>query len=80
MSESSDKRDKDEKITGAEDINCNGDGRDDMNTGAGGESLEWIRFLSPSARTEALGTTEKAKASLLSALRKELKLEKVRVK
>ena len=50
--ESSDNKDEENDRTGAEYINEDGygdvdrDGRSDSNTGAGGGSAEWLRFLS----------------------------------
>ena len=74
LSERSDDNDEDDDGTGSEDNNCDGngncDGRGDRNTGAGGGSVEWMRFLSPSALAEALGAMAKAKASLSKKLKK----------
>ena len=80
--ESYDNKDEDDNGTGAEGNNYDGDGngRGDINTGAGGGSVEWIRFLSPSARMEALGAMEKSKASSSTASRKNLKLGKSKSK
>ena len=60
--ESSDNKYEDDDETGAKDINCdgNGNGRGDRNNGTGRGSAEWIGFLSPSARTEALGALKKS--------------------
>ena len=62
-SESSDDKYEDDDGTGAKDINCNGDrdGVGNRNTGSRGGSASWIRFLSPSPRTEALGAIEKVR-------------------
>ena len=72
--ESSDKEDEYDDGTGAKYINCDidgdGDGGGDKNTGAGGGYAEWLKFLSPSARTEALGAMAKSKASSSTVPRK----------
>ena len=72
LSEISDNKDKDDNRNSAKDNKCDGDGdgEPDRNTGAGGRSAEWLRFLSLSAKTEALGTMAKAKAySLISSIK-----------
>ena len=51
-------------------------GGGDRNTGARGGSAEWMGFLRPSAPTEALDATEKAKASLSKKSREKPKLVK----
>ena len=67
LSERSDNNDGDDDGTGAEYNKCygasNGDGRGDMNTGAGGRSAEWLVFLIPSALTEAFGALGNSNAS-----------------
>ena len=72
LSGSSNDEDEEDDGTGAEDINgdSNGNGGGDRDTGAGGRSAEWLRFLSLGARAEVLSAMAKAKASLLTASRK----------
>ena len=53
LSESSDDKYEYEDITCAKDINDNGDGGGDRNTGARGESAEWLGLISLGAKTEA---------------------------
>ena len=82
-SDSSDDEDEEDDGTSAKDIN--GDGNCDngggRNTCTIGGSIEWIRFLSPGAQTEALGATAKAEAPSPTASRKKNKAgRKVRVK
>ena len=71
--ESSDDENEEEDGTGVREINGNvnsdGDGGGDRNTGDGGGSTEWLRFLSPGAQTEELGAMAKAKESSLTASR-----------
>ena len=78
-SESSANEHEDDNGTSAEDNNCNGngdgDGGGDRNSGSGEGSTEWLRFLSPSVRTEALGAMAKAEAPLSTASGKDPKLE-----
>ena len=52
--------------TGVEDFDGdgNGDGNGDKDTNTGVGYVGWLRFLSPKARTDALGTMAKAEASL----------------
>ena len=82
LSESSDNEDEYDDGTGDKNINYDGDGNGivDRNTGVVGGSTEWLRFLSPSAQTEALRAMAKAKASLLTALRRNRIWKKVKVK
>ena len=79
-SDSTDNKDKDYKRNGAKYNNCDGaiagNIGGDSNTGTRGEYSEMIRFLSPSARTEALGAMAKAKASSSTALEGKKKLGK----
>ena len=73
-SKSSYNEDEDDDRTGAKYINGNskgnGDSVGDRNTGTGGTSAEWIRFLSPRVQTKALGTMAKTKSSSSIASRK----------
>ena len=72
-SSDSDDNDDDNEDTGAKDNTCygdggganagNGNGGGDRNTGTGGVSVEWMRFLSPSALSETLGATAKSNTS-----------------
>ena len=70
---------------GANDNTCygngsgNGAGGGEKNTGVGGGSAEWMRFLSPITLSEMFGATAKAKASL-SKNRENPSWEKVRIK
>ena len=74
LSESSEDEDEYYDRTGAKDNNYNVEGGDDVrgdrNTGSGGGSAEWLRFLSLSALTETLGAMAKAKSSSSTASRK----------
>ena len=76
MAESSDNEDEEVYGTSSKDNNgdSDGNGGGDSNTGDRGGSVEWLRFFSPRARTEALGAMAKDKASSLTASRKKLKL------
>ena len=78
--ESSDKEDEEDDGTSDKDINDDGDGGGNRNTGAIGGSAEWLRLFIPGSKTEQLGAMKKAKAFLSTASRKKLNLEKVRVK
>ena len=88
LSESSDEKDEHDVGTGAKDNNCDsnsdgnnaGNGGGNRNTGIRGGSAEWLRFLNPSALTEALGAMAKDKASSSTALRKIPKLGKIKNK
>ena len=77
-SSGSDDNDDDDAGTSAEGNTCydNGDGRGYSNTGSGGSSAEWMRFLSPSALSEMVGAMAKAKASSSKKSRKNPKLGK----
>ena len=83
-SSDSDDNDDDDDKTSAKDNTCYGDG---VGAGAGdgggdstitgGGSVEWMRFLSPSALSETLGVMAKAKASSSTKSRKTRGSEKV---
>ena len=73
----SDGNNNDDDKNGAKDNNCysDGDGANisdggDDSIGARGGSVEWMRFLNPSALLEKLGAMAKAKASLSKKSRK----------
>ena len=70
LSERSEDNDEYDDGTGAKNNNCDIEGEGDRNTGAWVGSAEWLRFLSPSALTEALGAMAKAKASFSEKPRK----------
>ena len=67
--------DGDDKGTDVKDIDSDGGG--DKNTNSGESSTEWIRFLCMRSQTEALGDMSKAEASLSTASRKKPKLAKL---
>ena len=86
-SSDSDDNDYDDDDTGAKDNTHygDGDGSDTGNgrgdsTGARGGSVEWMRFLSPSALSETLGAMVKSKASSSTKSIKTKSWEKVKIK
>ena len=73
VEELEDKDDNEEdKGTGVKDFV--GDGNCDKDTNAGGGPTQWIQFLSPRERMEALGAMAKANAYPLMSLRNNTKI------
>ena len=76
--ESPEEDNKDKNVTGVEYIDGIGGGEN--NTDSGGASVEWLKFLRLRVQPEALGAMKKAKAYSSTALRKNRRWEKLRIK
>ena len=67
---------EEDNATGIEEFDGNFDGNGEKNTNTFIVSIEWLWFIIPKSRTEALGAMAKAKACLLRYSRKKSKTSK----